>query len=297
MFLEKIISFKSTEDKKHKVFNFLGIKLKIKQKIKFPHSAISYQNIYKKGSSINYKHSKAAIFVGFDDLSSISENTLSYLKEIRNYIDYLVIVYDNPIKPLELKKLNGIADAVIFERHLEYDFGSYKKGYLLLKEEGVLDKVENLLFINDSVLYTGCNLNDIFLKGKGKDFYGLTINSFGFMKNEKQKEKYDWGPFPHIQSFFFILSSKIFNSSWFSDFLLSVKHLDRKEDIIYYYEMGLSKLILSKGYKLNSYYKETPKDINPCSHFLNNNSYYEGTLFFIKKYLIKNKKDYSEYLS
>ena len=181
-------------------------------------------------TSITYEHRRAICFAGYSANCVIDKNVILYLKELKKYSDYIVYVTDNNIIPSELKKIKNIVDAVICERHNEYDFGSYKRGYFLLKEQNILEKVDSLLFVNDSVIYNGKSLKEVFDLSENKPFYGLTVNSHGY--NKLSEGMYGWIKAPHIQSFFAQVSKDIFNSNWFYDFMQSIQHLENKKDII-----------------------------------------------------------------
>lgn len=63
-----------------------------------------------------------------------------------------------------------------------------------------------------------------------------------------------------------------------------IKYEREKEDIIINYEMGLSKLILSHGFSLNSFYPVIrEKNTAPCEMYLS----LENADIFIKKSLLK----------
>jgi len=291
MLFKKLFAVEDLKDRNkiYKLITFFGVKIKTRiyppKRVKFPDFAISCVKTFKNADDIKIIHSKAAVFAGFDYFATLSENTLQYLEEIRKNVDYLICVFDNPVIPDELEKIKSVTDAVIFERHAEYDFGSYKRGYIFLKENGITEKVNNIYFINDSVFYNGFSMQEIFEQNKGKDFYGLTIHDYGYIRDNTARLGYHWGICPHVQSYFFSLSKSIFKTDWFDDFMLSVKRLKHKEDVIMDYEIGLSKLISSKQYKLSSYYPEIHKNIEPCHYYLNENSDYSGQFLLVKKSL------------
>jgi hypothetical protein len=64
--------------------------------------------------------------------------------------------------------MSDYVDALIIGRHEEYDFGSYKRGYSYLREKGVLDKVDKLIFCNDSVIFQGRSLEPFFKREREK---------------------------------------------------------------------------------------------------------------------------------
>ena len=162
---------------------------------------------------------------------------------------------DNPIDETEEKKLEGLTIYHKCEKHNEYDFGSYKRGFFYLKENGFLDDTSEIVFANDSCLGPLKPLN-LFIekweKENKPDFYGITINNYGF--------KYSTKPiiatyFPHIQSYFFLITKNIFEKAFFVDFMASIKHFDNFEEVVKNYEMGLSDVIKRNGFDLKGYFK------------------------------------------
>ena len=280
---ERIFSIKLSEDKTHKIYSFMGIKYKTKLKKQFFKGTKNYSFVSKE-LPINFSKGIATVFAMYLSNGRIDQATVEYLKELRNYSDYIVVVGDCPIFENELNKITPYVDSYIFKQHGEYDFGSYKRGYFILEKMGILDKINHLVFANDSVEYLCNSLHNFFEKMRDNNFYGLTLNYYGFSK-ELMPNTYA----PHLQSYLLTFSSNIFRQKYFRDFIKSVKKEKKKEQIIYNYEMGLSRLIVNNGFGLNSYYKSLDKnsDINPCSYYLNKDSNFEGERLFEKKYLCK----------
>lgn len=205
---------------------------------------------------------RAAIFAHYDSDNVIEEYVIHYLKELKKEIDYIVFVSDCNLSEKELNKLSGIADYTIAKRHGEYDFGSYKRGYIYLKGEGALSDYDELLLVNDSCFGFTAPISGLFDKYRDFDFWGMN-------KNETDTDF-------HIQSFFILFKKNVFTSKIFDDFMLSVQKEENKDEIIKKYEIGLSKLLISNGFKAASVFK------NPIERQIT------GDLFFGEKnFLIK----------
>ena len=279
-FFEELFSIKNSKDKRHKIISILGIKLSFKRSLKTK-STKKFKNI-KKIFNYSLKNNKkiAAVVAMHSNNGSFDNNLIDYLTEIKKHIGYIVLVSDHPIDITEIEKIKKIVDALILKKHNEYDFGSYKRGYLLLKSLKIKNTLTHIVFLNDSVIFIGQELGKIFDELSNTNFYGITQHSYGYKRKNK---KYDWHYAPHIQSYFFAVSSKIFNSCWFNNFIKKIKSEKNKKDIIINYEMGLSKLILNKGFSLNTYYPEIKEDIDPCNLYLKK----ENAQIFIKKKFLK----------
>ena len=224
---------------------------------------------------------RAVVFAGYSYNGMIFSDVFAYLKELRKYSDCIVAVYDNEtLNDNEIKKIaNGYVDALIIGRHEEYDFGSYKRGYLYLKEKGVLDLVDKLIFCNDSVIFQGRSLEPFFKREEKRDFYGFTAYKKGIQYNTEQRNI----P-PHIQSYFLSISKEIYSKDWFNDFIMSVKKEADKNDVIRKYELGISGLVKEHGYELKSFYPAL--ETEPCRTFLARFSGFHEELeelFFLEK--------------
>lgn len=206
---------------------------------------------------------RAIVFAGYSYDGTIFSDVYPYLEELRKYADYIVAVYDNSnLNNDEAKKLvDNYVDTLIIKRHEEYDFGSYKRGYLYLKEKEVLNSVDKLILCNDSVIFQGRSLEPFFKREEKKDFYGFTAYKRGIQYNTPQK-----GIPPHIQSYFLSISKEIYSQDWFHNFIMSVKKEPDKQDVIVNYELGISKLINEHGYPLTSFYPAL--EVEPCRTFL-----------------------------
>ena len=223
---------------------------------------------------------RAIVFAGYSYNGLIFDDVFPYLKELRKYSDYIIAVYDNDkLNEEEKVKLLNCVDACIIVHHGEYDFGSYKRGFLFLKKNGILDAVDKLILCNDSVIFQGRSLEPFFKREEKKDFYGFTAYKKGIQYNTPQKNI----P-PHIQSYFLSISKEIFDTAWFQDFIMSVQKQANKQGVIMNYEIGISQLIKKHGYELTSFYPAL--EVEPCRTFLARFSGFHKELeelFFLEK--------------
>lgn len=222
------------------------------------------------------------VFAGYNKENKIGDDVIFYLKELNKITNGVVFIMDNPIDEIEAKKLEGLTIYHKFEKHNEYDFGSYKRGFFYLKENGFLDDTSEIVFANDSCLGPLKPLN-LFIekweKENKPDFYGITINNYGF--------KYSTKPIvpeyiPHIQSYFFLVTKDIFEKDFFINFMSSIKHFDNFEEVVKNYEIGLSRLISKNNFKMSAYFNFEGFEKNPS---LEGKPMYETIKkgFFIKK--------------
>lgn len=185
---------------------------------------------------------RAVVFAHYDKDNIIDDYVIYYIKALKKIAQTIIFVSCNNIKNPE--SLNGLADKIIDEPHNEYDFGSYKRGFLFLKDK--LNNYDELIFANDSCYGPLYPLEDVFgeMENRNCDFWGITKNNFGYKKNI--------GHFfikrPHIQSYFVVIKKCIFDKDFFAEFMKSITHQENKKLIISNYEIGLTELLLDKGY-------------------------------------------------
>lgn len=189
---------------------------------------------------------RLCVFAHWDKDNLIDDYVLYYLKALKEVCSIIIFVSDTDISPDEQEKLNGISNYNIIGRHNEYDFGSYKRGFLFAKENNI--EFDELLFVNDSCYGPFYPLKPIFEKMEKKkcDFWGLTQNSYG-LKKEGNINVAAWQP--HIQSYFLVFKSNIINSNIFQEYIKNVNKEDDKDNIITKYEIGLSEKLWKNGFK------------------------------------------------
>lgn len=194
------------------------------------------------------------IFAAYNKENKITKELIFYLEELNKIVDGIVFVMDNPLDIEEKKKLENLTIYNECKKHNEYDFGSYKRGFLYLKENDFLDDTGELIFANDSCYGPLKSLN-LFIekweKENKPDFYGITVNNYG--------QKYSTLPslskhLPHIQSYFFLITKNIFNENFFIKFINSIRHMDTYTEITKAYEVGLSRLIAKNGFVICTYF-------------------------------------------
>ena len=195
-----------------------------------------------------------AVFAHFDKDNLIDDYVIYYLNHIRDIADKIIFVSDSSLSSEELSKISAIADDIVCEKHGEYDFGSYKRGFNLALEKGYLINADNLIFLNDSCYGPFYSLSSYFekMQNASVDFWGLTCN-----KNVLQGVEF---PCPetkntHLQTYFIVFRNNVFNSEIFKNFINSIEKKDNKFFVIADYEIGLTALLAKAGYKFFSFEK------------------------------------------
>lgn len=179
-----------------------------------------------------------AVFAHYDSQQIVDDYVLYYLSELKTVVDEVVFVSDGSLSDREKEKLKQFTNIIISERHGEYDFGSYKRGIKVLEKK--LSEGDQLVLCNDSVFGPFIPFKQIFddMSHCDADMWGIIDSSI-----------HDF-----LMSFFLVINSTAFLQDWFKEFFENVKQEVNKSDVVTKYEMGLSKLIVSKGQKWQSWF-------------------------------------------
>ena len=201
---------------------------------------------------------KIAIFAHYDIHNVIEDYVIYYLSELKKFVDKIIFVSDTDLKQDELEKINNYVVHSIVGRHGEYDFGSYKRGYIYLKEEGFLKDLDELIFLNDSCYAPLFPFDEMFnvMSTKQLDFWGVTSNSKGICIVDNHPVESNIN---HIQTYFITFKSQVFLSKEFDAFMQNIAHQENKNTVIYCYECGLTNYLEKLGFKYDVYCKSSKK--------------------------------------
>ncbi|MGN0811207.1 MAG: rhamnan synthesis F family protein [Akkermansia muciniphila] len=187
---------------------------------------------------------RVAVYACYDAHGGYDESDLLYLRELRTIAQVVILVADNEFsdEAYSALKSTGLCDHIIVGRHGEYDFGSYKRGFLWALENGLLDATDELIFCNDSCYAPVHPFPPIFreMSSTGCDFWGLC-------KSSEVRE--------HVQSFFVVFRPNVFLSVAFKNFMVGIHRQPTVNEVVLEYEIGLSRLLEQKGYISLGYVK------------------------------------------
>ncbi len=196
---------------------------------------------------------RVAIFAHYDKDNIVDDYVIYYLKALKTVCDDIIFVSCNQV--INKSVLDGIVACVIDEKHNEYDFGSYKRGYLYIKNS--LSKYDEIVFANDSCFGPFYPINSIFeqMDKTDCDFWGITKNIYGWRYKNKKNNKIR----PHIQTYFVVIRKNVFCTELFDSFMSTIRHEEDKIGIITKYEIGLTETLVNAGYKYSTYIKAYEK--------------------------------------
>jgi len=203
---------------------------------------------------------RIVFFAHFDKDNVIDDYVIYYLNGLKEVAKKIIFVSDCDLSAEEKNKLLNIADFIITEPHGEYDFGSYKRGFLLAQENGLLNDFDECIFANDSCYGPFNSLKPIFedMAQKNCDFWGMTQNKYSLIKHNETYLTYKK---PHLQSYFLVFKKNVFLSEVFIDFIKSIKKEENKYEVIINYEIGLCEKLSGMNFKWKSYI-EAYSDMN-----------------------------------
>ena len=215
---------------------------------------------------IPQKTKRYAVFAGYNPDGTLHPYVITYLKALNEITDGVVYIADSPIYPIEEETLKKLTIHYETERHGEYDFGSYKRGFNWLKNNGYLKNAEELIFANDSTYAPMKSFKPMFEKMAQKtelDFWGAT-----------QSNRFN----PHLQTYFIVFRKRVLKSKEFDRFINSITHQTHSSLYITEYEIKLTPMLENLGYKWDSF---IPYDDFKNLELPDNNSY---PLTLISKY-------------
>ena len=204
----------------------------------FPRGCVSLE--YKDKNFKLKKMHRVAIFASFSGNGEIADYVVYYLKQLKKVCDAIVFIADNPILPQEIEKIKELVIYAKFERHTEYDFGSYKRGYQYIKKAGILGKCDEVVICNDSVYGPFEPLTKMFetMSKKTADFWGM-IES----KDTRA----------HLQSWFLVFKKTVIDSGYLGKFLSAVTHQETFMDVVQKYELRLTRYLSDHDLTYSSY--------------------------------------------
>ena len=177
------------------------------------------------------------VMAGYSRSGRFSPVTEGWIRALRAVSNQLVLVFDQD--RLDSLKAgfegdNGVH--LVMERHGAYDFGSYRLGLRLVREQGLLDQSTHLLFCNDSVAGPMTDLGAVIsaMVEKPVPVSGLS-----------DCELYS----PHLQSYFLLMGREVAEQPDIVEFFESVVPQPSRHDVIQAYELGFSRLLARLGLK------------------------------------------------
>lgn len=191
---------------------------------------------------------RLVIFAFYNKNCLIHSYVISYLKYLRELSERILFIADNEPNVSELAKIYPFVCHIECKPHGEYDFGSYKRGFIYAQNNHLLDDIDEVVFCNDSCFCIASLRNAFDKMDKSDcDFWSMTGS-----------HEYE----THLQSYFLTVRRSMFMSDKFLSYLLNVKHLDNFVDIVKTYEIPLKRTFEAEGLK-SATLLPIPKKMSP----------------------------------
>lgn len=188
---------------------------------------------------------RLSIFVHHDKYDIIDDYVVYWLKTMNKLSD-IIFVSNNDLPEIEINKIKNYTMKNIVGNHGGVESLSLKKSFMYAFDNNLLQKYDWLFIINDAI-------------------YGPFFDIEPFIKRQEQKENVAYGftlattniNIDHIQSTFIAIPKNIFIDDNFYNFINELGAIARdKGTQVYRCEIGLSKLIIDMGYKLEGFFDD-----------------------------------------
>lgn len=178
-----------------------------------------------------------AIFAHYDRDNLVDQYVWYLLNSLKEAANFSLFVTTSEISSKDIADLKRICSTVIIRQNTGYDFASWKSGIQSIEN---IDDFDELILCNDSVYGPFYPLAPIFdaMSQRECDFWGMT-------------DSYEIAY--HLQSYFLVFKKKVIVSTAFKEFWESVHDEETKTEVIKRYEVGLTKHLLSAGFKATAY--------------------------------------------
>lgn len=151
----------------------------------------------------------------------------------------IVIVSNAKVSPELLELYQKYSCVVISRPNIARDFGAYKAGYLYLLSSGYLENVNQLLFINDTILFPVINTENFWKQLYSSEFD--IVSPF-----ESFTPKY------HLQSFFILCKNKVHLQEDFKSYWENYFEWNSRRHAITSGEIGFSQKMKRSGLRIGA---------------------------------------------
>ena len=202
---------------------------------------------------------RALIFAHYDRDGVIDPHVQYALQCYREVVNCLVVVSTSATALPE--SIAQYVDHFISRPNKGYDFCSWKEGIELLGDSQQFDEI---ICCNDSVYGPLFDLAPVLESSclAGVDLWGM-VHSVQGTKQRKARESSN-----HLQSWFFGMRRNLIHSPVFDSFWKSITPLDKKNDVINAYEIGMTEKFREAGFRIGAIYDSVDCSIKPNLSFL-----------------------------
>jgi len=190
---------------------------------------------------------KVCYFAAYTSFSDHPDYVYYYLEKLAAAGLAIIFISSGPVSPSSYDKLSEPCSIIIEKENKGVDFGAWR---VALAMTGYGAGFSGILLANDSVIGPFTSLEPIIRQctTASHDFYGLT--------RSLQREE-------HLQSFFLYFTNKVTTSQSWKEYWESLLLYVAKEEIVYNYEIRLTRELLVAGFKYEvwSDWEKLPTDL------------------------------------
>lgn len=189
-----------------------------------------------------------AVYVFYDKNGIVDEYNDVFLKGLKEVVSHLLIVCNGHMNSEGRKRLEAIADEVLYRENKGYDVTAYKEG-ILKPGFQKLCEYDEIVICNDTMYGPFYPFSEMFdeMAKKDIDFWGITnfhevpFDPFGTV---------EYGYLPkHIQSFFMVFRKSLVESQDFQQYWTAFPEIKGYEEAIGRHEAVFTKKFADKGYR------------------------------------------------
>jgi lipopolysaccharide biosynthesis protein len=181
---------------------------------------------------------RIVLFAHYDRDGLIDDYVLRYLDGLREIAERILFVSDCELRDGQVARLADRAELIQAGRHGEYDFGSWKRAFAFLGD--AIADWDEIVIANDSCYAPLHPFAGAFARMADApcDFWSLTgTTELGAL---------------HLNSYFIVFRRRVAADPAFRAFWPAVTAKPDHDAVIAAYEIGLSRLLIERGFRLGS---------------------------------------------
>lgn len=195
---------------------------------------------------------RCAIFLYYDREGKVDDYVVYLLESLKPHVKNLLAVCNGTLTEEGTRRLESVADEVLFRANSGFDVGGYREGlfYYGFKELQKYDEVIMLNYTFFGPLYPFSEMFDE-MEQRDLDFWGITRH-YKVEYDPYGANRYGYLP-EHIQSHFIVLRNRFFMSDDYKEFIFNLKNPTSYVESICEYESIFTKHFEDLGYKWDTY--------------------------------------------
>lgn len=171
------------------------------------------------------------------------KHSIDLIKTLNSHFEKIIFVSTNLIESEKAKFPKNIE--IFVRENIGYDFYSYRQGLFYLQEDHLLwNKLEKICFMNTSFssFHSEQLLKNFFQQIENKKYQTISLVKTKIIKT-------------HLQSFLFVLDSKVFKHRTVLDWWENMTPISDRAQVIIQLEIGFSQLLRKQRISLKGVYQ------------------------------------------